>query len=96
MAQDIFIPPHYPAYRGWLKSITDSQWHLIVAERDPAELYDWPDDLPETRNVVESVAGKTAAAEINAKLWSQVGQANHTKANFNPPTKSNQLANAGQ
>jgi arylsulfatase A-like enzyme len=96
MAQDIFIPPHYPAYRGWLKSITDSQWHLIVAERDPAELYDWPDDLPETRNVVESVAGKTAAAEINAKLWNQVGQANHTKANFNPPTKSNQLANAGQ
>jgi arylsulfatase A-like enzyme len=96
MAQDVYIPPQYPAYKGWLKSITDSQWHLIVAEHDPAELYDWPDDLEETRNVVESTEGKTVAAEFNTKLWNQVGPAGRTKADGNPPTKSNQLANAGQ
>jgi hypothetical protein len=96
MAQDVFIPVQYPAYRGWLKSITDSQWHLIVAEHDPAELYDWPDDLAETRNVVESSEGKTIAAEFNTKLWSQVGPAGHTKADVNAAPKSNQLNNAGQ
>jgi arylsulfatase A-like enzyme len=96
MAQDIFIPQQYPAYKGWLKSITDSQWHLIVAERDPAELYQWPDDPEEVRNVVESVQGKGVAAEINAKLWNQVGAANRTKADINPPTRSSQLTNAGQ
>jgi arylsulfatase A-like enzyme len=96
MAQDIFIPPQYPAYKGWLKSITDSQWHLIVAEHDPAELYEWPDDLAEIRNVVESTEGKTVAAEINSKLWNQVGPAGHTKADVNPSPKSNQLATAGQ
>ena len=95
MAQDVFIPTQYPAYKGWLKSITDSQWHLIVAERDPAELYQWPDDPEEVRNVVESVQGKGVAAEINAKLWDQVGPTNHTKADV-PPTKSSQLANARQ
>lgn len=96
MAQDIYIPPQYPAYKGWLKSITDSQWHLIVAEHDPAELYDWPDDLAETRNVVESIEGKTVAAEFNTKLWNQLGPTGRTKADVNPPSKPNQLATAGQ
>jgi arylsulfatase A-like enzyme len=96
MAQDIYIPPQYPAYKGWLKSITDSQWHLIVAEHDGSELYDWPDDVAETRNLVESAQGKTVAAEINMKLWNQVNPSGHTKADFDPPTKSNQLAKAGQ
>ena len=96
MAKDVYIPPQYPAYKGWLKSITDSQWHLIVAEHDPAELYEWPDDRAETRNVVESVEGKTVAAEINAKLWNQVGQAGHTKADVSPSPKSSPTTAAGQ
>ena len=74
--------------KAGLKSITDSQWHLIVAEHDPAELYDWPDDLAETRNVVESIEGKTVAAEFNTKLWNQLSPAGHTKADVNSPIET--------
>jgi len=96
MAQDVYIPPQYPAYKGWLKSITDSQWHLIVAEHDPSELYDWPEDPGELHNVAQSSEGKDAAAGINAKLWNQVGPAGRTKADVDQSAKSSHFAGVGQ
>jgi arylsulfatase A-like enzyme len=93
MAQDLYIPRHYPAYRGWLKSITDSQWHLIVSQKDPAELYAWPHDPQESQNLAQSSAVKTVVNDLNAGLWNQV-QSGHAKAPSESSGASPELARA--
>lgn len=95
MAQDLYIPTHYPAYRGWLKSITDAQWHLIVSQSDPAELYAWPQDPQESTNLAQSAEGKTVVSDINARLWNEV-RAGHAKAVSELPDASAELARAAK
>jgi len=80
MAQDLFIPPQYPAYKGWLKSITDPEWHLIVAQDNSAELYRYPDDRAELQNLVASSQGKAVIAGEESQLWNQVSPDKRDKA----------------
>ncbi len=87
MAQDLFIPPQYPAYKGWLKSITDPQWHLIVSQADPAQLYRYPEDRAESQNLVDSSQGKAVMSSEETQLWNQVN-GNNPKAGSNPPLEN--------
>ena len=36
---------------GWIMSIVDGSMHYLEYENQPAELYDWDTDLPESRNL---------------------------------------------
>jgi arylsulfatase A-like enzyme len=92
MAQDLFIPERYPAYRGWLKSITDPQWHLIVSQTDPAELYRYPQDRAESQNLVESSQGKEVISSVETQLWDQVSPEHHKKAELAAPINENKIA----
>jgi arylsulfatase A-like enzyme len=96
MAQDLYVPKQYPAYRGWLKSITDPQWQLIVAESDPTELYRYPEDPGELQNLVSSAQGKAVVNNVETQLWSQVSPENHNKANLTLPLNENKIAGASK
>jgi hypothetical protein len=91
MAQDLFIPQRYPGYRGWLKSITDPEWHLIVSQTDPAELYRYPQDGTESRNLVDSSQGKAVLSIEETQLWNQVSP-EHKKAEVADPSKESKIA----
>jgi arylsulfatase A-like enzyme len=80
MAQNLYIPSNYPAHSGWIKSITDARWHYIASQTEPEQLYEWPQDPGELQNLAGSAAGKTVVNDINARLWSQVQPARHSKA----------------
>jgi arylsulfatase A-like enzyme len=96
MAQDLYVPKQYPAYRGWLKSITDPQWQLIVAESDPTELYRYPEDPGELQNLASSAQGKAVVNSVETQLWSQVKPENHNKANLTLPLNENKIAGASK
>jgi len=92
LAQDVYIPKESPAYRGWLKSILDPRWHLIVSQSDPAELYDWRQDSPEGQNLAESNQGKEVVSNINIQLWNQITPENHNKARLSNFPSKNSIA----
>jgi arylsulfatase A-like enzyme len=92
MAQDLYVPKQYPAYRGWLKSITDPQWHLIVAQSDPAELYRYPEDPGEIQNLVGSAQGNAVINTVETQLWSQASAENHNKAGLAHPLNESNIA----
>lgn len=92
MAQDLYIPERYPAYRGWLKSITDPQWHLIVSQTDPAELYRYPQDATESQNLVDSFQGKAVISSVETQLWNQVSPEHYKKAELADPSNESKIA----
>ncbi len=92
MAQDLFIPPQYPAYKGWLKSITDPQWHLIVSQTDPAELYRYPEDPAESQNLVDSSQGKAVMNSEETQLWNQVSPDKRHKAGLTDQLNETKIA----
>lgn len=92
MAQDLFIPPQYPAYKGWLKSITDPQWHLIISQTDPAELYRYPQDPTESQNLVDTSQGKAVASSEETQLWNQVSPEQHHKAGLTDQRNETKIA----
>jgi hypothetical protein len=92
MAQDLYIPERYPAYRGWLKSITDPQWHLIVSQTDPAELYRYPQDATESQNLVNSFQGKAVISSVETQLWNQVSPEHYKKAELADPSNESKIA----
>ena len=92
MAQDLYIPSNFPAYRGWLKSVTDPQWHLIVSQTDPQELYHYSDDPAELRNQVDSSQGKAVESGIQTQLWNQVTPPILTGALSTAPIKESTIA----
>jgi len=92
MAQDLYIPKQFPGYRGWLKSITDPQWHLIVAQNDPEELYDYPLDATESQNLADTSQGKAAIPAVEVQLWNQASPDNRNKAGLTKPTDETKLA----
>jgi arylsulfatase A-like enzyme len=94
MAQDLYVPKQYPAYRGWLKSITDPQWHLIVAQSDPTELYRYPTDPAELQNLAGSAQGKAVVNTVGTQLWNQESAGSQDKAHLSHPLSENKIAQA--
>ncbi len=62
------LPEGYPEYQGWLKAIVGPQWHLIVSEKLPPELYDWKED-PKERNNRAVSGGEEVLKRMSAELW---------------------------
>jgi arylsulfatase A-like enzyme len=65
------LPEGYPAYHGWLKAIVGPQWHLIVSEKLPPELYDWKTDPKELNNRASN-GDEQALRSVTTKLWNEV------------------------
>jgi len=92
LAQDVYVPTQYPAYRGWLKSITEPRWHLIVTQSGATELYSCPQDPGEIQNLAESAQGKAVVDAVETQLWSQVNAQNHNKTGLTHPLNQNKVA----
>jgi arylsulfatase A-like enzyme len=75
IGQNLDLPEGYPAYQGWLKAIVGPQWHLIVSEKLPPELYDWTADPRELHNRGAS-GDQEALKTMSTKLWSEVASRN--------------------
>jgi arylsulfatase A-like enzyme len=54
--------------KGWLKSIVNSRWHLILHESGRVELYDVQNDPRETLDLANTPSGKEVAREMEAEL----------------------------
>jgi arylsulfatase A-like enzyme len=75
IGQNLDLPEVYPAYQGWLKAIVGPQWHLIVSEKRPPELYDWTADPKELQNRATS-GDEEAVKAMTTKLWNEVASHN--------------------
>jgi arylsulfatase A-like enzyme len=60
--------PHWPIWHGSIRCAINSRWHFIVNEKGEKELYDWPADPGETRNL----AATPELQEIIASMSAQV------------------------
>ena|SRR5208282_2539094 len=89
-------PKQFPAYRGWLKSITDPHWHLIVSQADPAELYGYPQDPAESQNVVDSPRGREVLSSVQTELWNQVNSEHRNTAGSTSPVNEIKIARIPQ
>jgi arylsulfatase A-like enzyme len=75
VGQNLDLPEIYPAYQGWLKAIVGPQWHLIVSQKLPPELYDWTADPKEFHN--RAAGGDEEALKMMSnKLWNEVASGN--------------------
>jgi len=77
------LPESYPAYQGWLKAIVGPQWHLIVSEKLPPELYDWKADPKELNNRAAS-GDQDALKTMSTKLWNEVASRNPSQPEVAP------------
>jgi len=75
VGRNLHLPESYPAYQGWLKAIVGPQWHLIVSEKLPPELYDWKADPKEFHNRAAG-GDEEALKRMSAKLWNEVASRN--------------------
>ena len=62
---DKFIPT---ATTGAMQSLLTPQWHLIVHQKLGDQIYDWVHDPHESNNLIDTPAGKAAAARMSAQL----------------------------
>jgi arylsulfatase A-like enzyme len=92
LAQDLYVPKQYPAYQGWLKSITDPRWHLIVTQSGATELYSYTQDPSEIQNLADSAQGKAVVDAVETQLWSQVNAQSHNKTGLTHPLNENKVA----
>ena len=77
------LPEGYPAYQGWLKTIVGPQWHLIVSEKLPPELYDWTADPKELHNRATG-SDEAALKMMSTKLWNEVASRNPAEPQVAP------------
>jgi arylsulfatase A-like enzyme len=63
-----------PAYSGWLKSLTSTQWHYILHQKNGAELYAWKSDPNEVSNVAATASGHELVTGFSESLESMLGQ----------------------
>jgi arylsulfatase A-like enzyme len=75
VGRNMHLPEGYPAYQGWLKTIVGPQWHLIVSEKLPPELYDWKADPKELNNRAAG-GDEEALKRMSTKLWNEVASRN--------------------
>jgi len=75
VGQSRYLPKHYPAHGGWIKSIVGPQWHLIISKTLAPELYSWRFDPSETRNIAPSPDGRQIVDRESFELWGQISSA---------------------
>ena len=63
-----YTPKNYPVYSGWLKSVVDTRWQLVVSENKPPELYDWRNDPKETVNLASTKMGQDVISNLQTQL----------------------------
>jgi len=68
MEKHIYSPDTHPAHSGWLKSIVNPQWQLIISEKLQPELYDWRGDPNETLNIASSPTGQEIVGNLRTEL----------------------------
>jgi len=51
-----------------MKSLVTPHWHLIVHEIQGAQLYDWTSDPGETRNLIDTPEGRSAAEQLESEI----------------------------
>jgi len=71
LTQDPWMPHNYPAYAGNSLSILDSRWHLLKNEKLPTELYNWPEDLPESKNMAREPGSQQVMGDLDRSLSSE-------------------------
>jgi arylsulfatase A-like enzyme len=54
------------ARSGWLESLIDSQWHYILYQEGGFQLYDWPTDPGELRNM--ATTSENVVKQLDAEL----------------------------
>ena len=59
----------------WIKSLITSRRHFILYENGKVELFDWPNDLQETRNLADDTKEISSVEELGTKLTKMVPQA---------------------
>ena len=56
------------ATNGWMRSLVTPRWHLITHEKFGYQLYDWTDDPDESRNLIDSPAGRATALRLASQF----------------------------
>lgn len=59
----------------WIKSLITSRRHFILEQNGQVELYDWPSDPREARNLADSPEERSAIETLGTKLAEMVPQA---------------------
>ncbi len=62
------VPKHWPIHQGWLKSVITERWHFILQKDGKVELFEWPADLAETRNLAGTPDGKKVVEDLQARI----------------------------
>lgn len=79
-----YTPKSYPANCGWLKTVIDDKWQLIVSEKLPSEVYDWRSDPKENTDLADTKVGQ----EIMGTLRSQLTDRNQSRSNSSLASRS--------
>jgi hypothetical protein len=53
---------------GWMRSVSSPQWQLIRHEKYGDQIYFWKTDPAESNNLINTPAGRAAAATLAADL----------------------------
>jgi arylsulfatase A-like enzyme len=52
------IAKDWPIYQGWIRSLANSRWHLVVQQDGHIALFDWLNDPKEIRNLASTSEGE--------------------------------------
>jgi hypothetical protein len=53
---------------GWMLSVVSPDWHLIIHQKDGAQIYKWKDDPGELKNLAETPEGRAAIVSLEPLL----------------------------
>jgi arylsulfatase A-like enzyme len=68
MERYLYAPKNYPVYSGWLKTVVNGKWQLIVSEKLPPELYNWRSDPHETIDLAGTKEGQDVISTLRSEL----------------------------
>jgi arylsulfatase A-like enzyme len=58
----------WPIHQGGIRSMITPQWHLLAQDNGEVELYSWPADLRERRNLAQDPAYRQTVADLLQQL----------------------------
>ena len=53
---------------GWMESVMNSRWHLILHQDGTVQIYDWQDDAAELNNRFTTPEGRAAASDLMRQM----------------------------
>jgi len=56
------------AASGQMETVVSQHWQLIVHQTQGAQLYDWTSDPGETRNLIDTPQGRSAAEQLESEI----------------------------